>query len=467
MTHRLVCILKHATQYDPFLWARMADRGKVEPLVWYLQGTAPRDTEIQRSVSWPTPDNARHRSEVIDQREIVARLQNLQPAPSAILTYGWTGRAAWLAVWAGKRRRIPIILSTDKIDPIPSGLQALRPSALWHRIIKNHVFDGFLTTGSLGIASLESAGVRRERIARWFYPIDVRWWQTNMKSQQAISQTIRAEAGQGVFLVLAVKKWSTRENPLLLLKAFALLRKLVPAAFLVLIGDGPLRPQVEATIQSLSLQNAVRLPGYVRYEKLPGYYGAADAFVHLADPAAWEISVAEALACGVPVVAGVNVGAAHELVVPGVSGQLVPIGDPQAIAQALHSLAEARISREVVRASAQRVDVDAASAELEDSHRTTPFRSAANPGNRHSDPVFDERPPIHCDCVQSHCHSMTELRLCRCCDAWRGQYYPLEPRLGFRICTKITTRCRKFKRLLFRRNPFPVRIRIGFLLPIH
>ncbi len=53
---------------------------------------------------------------------------------------------------------------------------------------------------------------------------------------------------------------------------------------------------------------------------------AADLFVHPVREERWGVSVAEALACGLPVVASDRVGAAHDLVVPGENGVLYSAG---------------------------------------------------------------------------------------------------------------------------------------------
>ncbi|MHB1421798.1 MAG: glycosyltransferase [Gemmataceae bacterium] len=371
MSDKLVCILEHPTQYDPPLWSRMAQRGKVEPIVWYLRGSVPTDGEIQKAGSWELPVDRKFAAEVISWREIVPRLNALSPCPKAILTaVGWKQKETWLAVRAGKRLGVPVILSTDKTIPEPSGLQALRrPISLWHRLKNRWCFDGFFTTGSQGVEALESTGVKRSRIARGLYPVDVRWWQANLESQNEKSRLIRQRVGVNAFVVLAVTKWAERENPLLILDAFSQLRKTVLEAYLVLVGDGPLRPAVEDKIRSASLQSSVWCPGYVLYQELASYYGAADVFLHVPKDGPWELSVLEAMACGVPVVATTNVGSAHDLVLSGKSGELAPPGDAEGLARALKSIADARGNKEAMRIAtldrAGSVDVDAASADLE------------------------------------------------------------------------------------------------------
>jgi glycosyltransferase involved in cell wall biosynthesis len=70
---------------------------------------------------------------------------------------------------------------------------------------------------------------------------------------------------------------------------------------------------------------------------LASYYRAADVYIHSARADTFPLTVVEALACGTPVVAS-SVGGIPEQVEDGVSGFVVPPGDPVAMATAVRSL---------------------------------------------------------------------------------------------------------------------------------
>ena len=124
-------------------------------------------------------------------------------------------------------------------------------------------------------------------------------------------------------LVLALAKFNEREAPWDLLRAFDRLRD--REIWLVLAGDGPERADLEGTVEASGL-NRVRFPGYVPYPELPALYGASDLFVHPAREERWGVSVQEALACGLPVIASSRVGAGVDLVEPGRNGFLYEAG---------------------------------------------------------------------------------------------------------------------------------------------
>lgn len=139
------------------------------------------------------------------------------------------------------------------------------------------------------------------------------------------------------FVVLGILKFAPREDPLTLLEGFRRLHARCPRSRLILIGDGPLRNQVAAACAALA--EAAHCPGYVPYSQLPLWYGRADVFVHPAPDEPWGVSVNEALACGLPVVAASGVGAAAELITPGVCGFVFTNGNAAELADQLENLA--------------------------------------------------------------------------------------------------------------------------------
>ena len=75
------------------------------------------------------------------------------------------------------------------------------------------------------------------------------------------------------------------------------------------------------------------------------YYQAADIYVHGAKAEAWGLTITEAMACGLPVVAS-DVGGIPDQVVEGQSGFLVPVGDADQMAERMESLVRDKAVRE-------------------------------------------------------------------------------------------------------------------------
>ncbi len=103
------------------------------------------------------------------------------------------------------------------------------------------------------------------------------------------------------------------------------------------IGAGPRASEYKRYATRLQLDNHINFLGFVEHNMLPQHYGKADLLVLPSRRESFGLVVAEAMACGVPVVA-TRVGAIPELVEQGVTGLLVSPDDPQALADAINSL---------------------------------------------------------------------------------------------------------------------------------
>lgn len=115
-----------------------------------------------------------------------------------------------------------------------------------------------------------------------------------------------------------------------LLEAFARVRRHQPQAHLHLVGEGPLRRELERRAAEPDLAGHVTFHGRVPHERMPAYYRGADLYVQSSRHESQGMAVLEAAACALPVV-GTAVGLLPEL--PG--ARAVPPGDAGALAAAI------------------------------------------------------------------------------------------------------------------------------------
>jgi glycosyltransferase involved in cell wall biosynthesis len=162
----------------------------------------------------------------------------------------------------------------------------------------------------------------------------------------------RAELGfaRDETVVVSVRRMAPRMGLPELVRAVARLRANHPRLRLVLVGDGILRPTIEAEIARLGVGEAVTLAGRVDDEALVRHYQAADLFA--LPTQAYEgfgMVTLEALACGTPVV-GTPAGATPEILRP-LDPELVSRGSSEeAIADALRRWLAADLAPMRVRA---------------------------------------------------------------------------------------------------------------------
>jgi glycosyltransferase involved in cell wall biosynthesis len=126
------------------------------------------------------------------------------------------------------------------------------------------------------------------------------------------------------------------KQPLALLEAFAQLSASHPAAVLLVVGDGELRPAVERDVERRGLSERVVFAGW--RSDLPNVYSAVDIVALTSRNEGMPVALIEAMAAGRAVVA-TDVGGVADLVEHGTSGLLVPSGDMRALGDALARLA--------------------------------------------------------------------------------------------------------------------------------
>jgi glycosyltransferase involved in cell wall biosynthesis len=129
------------------------------------------------------------------------------------------------------------------------------------------------------------------------------------------------------------------------------IREAVPAAQFIVVGDGPKRAELEQLATELGIADAVHFVG--SRSDVPALLAACDVVALTSHNEASPVSILEALACGVPVVAS-NVGSVQETVVDGETGRLFPAGDRAAFVNATVDLLKSPADRERLCAEGRR-----------------------------------------------------------------------------------------------------------------
>jgi glycosyltransferase involved in cell wall biosynthesis len=125
-----------------------------------------------------------------------------------------------------------------------------------------------------------------------------------------------------------------------LLEVMAALKREGRLIDLVCVGDGDMRLELERAARSLSIEDRVKVTGWVSNERVRHELSSSRALVLPSFAEGIPVVVMEALACGRPVIATL-VGGMPELVEHGVNGWLVPAGSADALADAIRSCLDA------------------------------------------------------------------------------------------------------------------------------
>jgi glycosyltransferase involved in cell wall biosynthesis len=150
--------------------------------------------------------------------------------------------------------------------------------------------------------------------------------------------------------ILNVGNLKPEKNQHLLLESFARISTGRDAK-LIILGDGPLRQELERRAMELGIADRVIMPGF-RLDPTP-FYRSADLFVMSSDYEGYPLVLIEAMYCGVPIVSTDCPTGPAEILNWGEFGTLTPCGNSQRLAEAMAAALEspANPERLIARAS--------------------------------------------------------------------------------------------------------------------
>ncbi len=243
---------------------------------------------------------------------------------------GWEGH--W-GTWAAYEVRVPVILSTEHLPYLlPPDQETTRKGEV------NGLLQRVITVSAeAGQSHLASGTVRPDQLVTISNGIDPGGFPP---LDGTTGGHLRAELGLAptVPVVGTVARMYEQKGHRYLLEAWAAVRAAVPEAALVLVGDGPLRPELEQQAATAGITDSVYFLG--TRTDVPTLVGQ---FTLAVLPSLFEglpLFVLEAMAAGRPVV-GTRVVGASEAIAEGETGLLVPPRDAAALAEAIIGLLQA------------------------------------------------------------------------------------------------------------------------------
>lgn len=265
------------------------------------------------------------------------RLMRLMRRGRYQIVHTHSSKAGILGRWAARAAGVPIIVHTvhgwghhDHQHPL------VRRLYIWLEKITLPITDRLIVVSSLnidkglgdGIGTTDDyvvirSGIELDRFGHPSVPRD--------ETRRALGLPLDAT------VVGTVTRLSPQKAPLDFVRAAARIHDKRPDVRFVVVGDGPLRSEVEKLAEALGVRDALVLTGLRR--DVPELMAAFDLF---ALSSLWEglpRVLPQAMATGLPIVATGTDGSA-EAVQDGVTGFVTPPGDPDALAAALLKLIE-------------------------------------------------------------------------------------------------------------------------------
>jgi len=176
---------------------------------------------------------------------------------------------------------------------------------------------------------LEHTHIRPEQVITVDNGVDTR----RFAGQEAAGQQVRSALGLASRAVVfgAIGRMKPQKDHASFLQAAAMIYRQLPQARFLLIGDGPLRGELEAQARQLGLGEAVIFTGL--RSDIPALLAAMDVLVFSSRWEGLPVTLLEGMAAARPVVA-TAVDGIRTVSIPGETALLVPPDDPQALAQA-------------------------------------------------------------------------------------------------------------------------------------
>ncbi len=310
---------------------RKIDRSRFQPEILCLKEPGPLGELLAKEV----PVHSRLLTSKYDMR-VWRRLRTLlrQRQIDAIVTVGAGDKMFWgrLASW---REGVPVILSALHSTGWPDGIGRL------NRCL-TPLTDGFIAVAEEhGRYLTEQERLPASRVHVISNGVDVERFCPNVATRQAVRRDLHLHGDVPVIGIVAALR--PEKNHLLFLRAAKWIQQQVPDARFLIVGDGPQREPIELAALSAGLRDSVMMLG--ARSDIPDLLTAMDIFVLPSHIEANPVSILEAMATGLPVIA-TRVGSVPETVQEGQTGYLVATGDAASIArQCVHLVSRPDVAR--------------------------------------------------------------------------------------------------------------------------
>ena len=352
---RLAYLVSHPIQYQAPLLRRIAAEPDLDLTVLFCSDVSARpflNEGFARVLEWDVPLLEGYKYRFLPAwgpRDRVSGWRPLTHGIGRILDKGrfealWVHSYARLGNLAGmiaaRRRRIPVLLR-EEMSAISSERSPLR------RTVKGLAMGGLdrLTAAYLAIGTANrdyyrAHGIAEERIFPMPYAVDNERFRRAAEAARPESGRLRAELRipPGRLVAAMAARLIEAKAPGDLIAAWRLCTDPMPPEkrpYLVVIGDGPLRPELERVAAGCK---SIRFAGFRNQTELPAFYALADLLVLPSRREPWGLVVNEAMNAGCAILASDRVGAAQDLVREGVNGAIFPAGSVPRLAEALRRL---------------------------------------------------------------------------------------------------------------------------------
>ncbi|WP_333689110.1 glycosyltransferase family 4 protein [Methylococcus capsulatus] len=272
---------------------------------------------------------------------------------------GWSRWYVAAGLLFALNRRIPVIVMSEsqEIDFPRSAFKE------WLKRRYVGLCDAALVGGRPHADYLAKLGMERERIFPGYDVVDNAHFARAAEAARNNASAMRQTHDLPQRYFLASARFVAKKNLDRLIRAYARYRHAAEvdkagrrdAWHLVILGDGALRPRLQAIIAEEAIGQAVHLPGFKQIQELPVFYALGSAFIHASTTEQWGLVVNEAMATGLPVIVSKRCGCAPDLVEEGRNGYTFDPYDVDALSRLMLKVASDDCDRAAMGRASQEI----------------------------------------------------------------------------------------------------------------
>jgi glycosyltransferase involved in cell wall biosynthesis len=211
----------------------------------------------------------------------------------------------------------------------------LRLKPFIQKILYNHIANGLWVPSTASMQYHQSIGVQSSQLAITPYVVDEELISRVHAATQVDAFRMANAIPTNAFVFVFCAKLIERKRPFDVIAAFAQVANLGKETYLIMIGDGPVKKEMEDSVKNLNIKDKVLFPGLIPYTSLPEWYTASNILVFSSEHEPYGLPVNEAMLCGIPVIVSDRIGARLDLVEEGITGWIYPVGDVNALASCM------------------------------------------------------------------------------------------------------------------------------------
>lgn len=253
---------------------------------------------------------------------------------AVVIINGWSYSSNIMAVIAAKFFGRKIWLRAE--NPLNQELKKRKTVLFLKKIILKYLLfprvNNFLYIGQQNKAFFAFYGVPERKLIYTPYSVDNDFFKQEAEKYKCKTGEQRKEMNipQDALVFLFSGKYIQKKRPMDLLKAFEKIKD--QNVFLIMMGEGELRSEMEKFIADNDIKNAL-LTGFVNQSMVSLYYALADVFVMCSGSGeTWGLSVNEAMNFSKPVIVSSTSGCSSDLVKNGENGFVFEEGDIASLA---------------------------------------------------------------------------------------------------------------------------------------